>query len=142
MKIRADFVTNSSSASFILMLKEDIADSYLELYKKHAETGSAQLLSFVRDKLKNEGNTTRIDGIECYYAIKNFSLGKVLLLDQSLNPDQIATTDLSQLTDDQMWNLLNWIVVKGKSSDLNCLGATMIGLAPCNCEVDPRTIKC
>jgi hemerythrin-like domain-containing protein len=48
------------------MLKSDIADSYIELYKKHAETGSAQLLSFVRDKLKQESNKTQIDGIECY----------------------------------------------------------------------------
>ncbi len=142
MKIRADFVTNSSSASFILMLKDDIANSYIELYKKHAETGSAQLLSFVRDKLKQDGHKTEIDGIECHYTIKTFNLGKSLLLDADLNPEQITTTDLSQLTDDQMWNLLNWIVVKGRSSDLNCLGATVVGIAPCNCEVDPRTVKC
>jgi hypothetical protein len=138
LKIRGDFVTNSSSTSFILTAKEDIIDANLEHFKKTDKIGLVQLLTFVKDELKKEGNKTQIKGEDYYFTIKKFNIGKSVFLDDSVNQDEISKTDFSKLSNAEMWDLINWIVVKGKSSDLYGIGATQTNEPECDCEEDVR----
>lgn len=134
MKIRGDFVTNSSSTSFILTAKEDIFDVNIEHFNKSDKIGVVQLLSFLRDELKNEGNKTKIGNDEVYFTQKKFKIGKSLSLSEEIDPEKISSTDFSKLSDDEMWNLINWIVVKGKGKDLYGIGATQTIDPKCECE--------
>ena len=140
MKIRGDFVTNSSSTSFILTAKEDIIDANLKHYKTTDKIGLVQLLTFVKDELKKEGNTTQIKGEDYYFTIKKFNIGKSVFLDDSINPDKISKTDFSKLSNEEMWDLINWIVVKGQSKDLYGIGATQTTDPKCDCEEDARDV--
>jgi hypothetical protein len=56
------------------------------------------------------------------------------MLNEDVDPDEIASTDLSKLSDDEMWNLINWIVVKGKGRDLYGVGATQTVDPKCECD--------
>ena len=134
MKIRGDFVTNSSSTSFILTAKEDIFDVNIEHFNKSDKIGVVQLLSFLRDELRNEGNKTKIGNDEVYFTQKKFKIGKSLSLSEEIDPEKIASTDFSKLSDDEMWDLINWIVVKGKGKDLYGIGATQTIDPKCECE--------
>jgi hypothetical protein len=79
MKIRGDFVTNSSSTSFILTAKEDIFDVNLEHFNKTGKIGVVQLLTFLRNELEKEGNKTRIGNDEVYFTQKKFKIGKSIV---------------------------------------------------------------
>ncbi|MGD0153786.1 MAG: hypothetical protein ABSC17_08520 [Thermacetogeniaceae bacterium] len=139
MKIRADFVTNSSSASFILTAKEDILDFKIENFKKMGYSGKVQLLTFFRDELKREGNKTRIGDEEYYYTVKEFRLGKTCMLTDEVDEEEITGADFSQFSDEEMWDLINWIAVKGKSQDLYGIGVTQVtDVCNCTCEHPPE----
>lgn len=138
MKIRCDFVTNSSSASFVITAKEDIVDDNIKHYQEKRKIGRVQLLTFLKEELKKDGYKTHMGKGEYYFTIKEFALGKSIELDEEIEPEKIATTDFSDLSDEDMWKLINWIIVKGGSRDLFGVGATQTNELDCECEEDPR----
>jgi len=140
LKIRGDFVTNSSSTSYILTAKEDIIDVNLKHFKKTDKIGLVQLLTFVKDELKKTGHTTEINDEDYYFTVKKFNIGKSVFLDDSIKQDEISETDFSKLSNAEMWDLINWIVVKGQSKDLYGIGATQTTDPKCDCEEDARDI--
>jgi hypothetical protein len=138
LKIRGDFVTNSSSTSFILTAKEDIIDANLKHFKKTDKIGLVQLLTFLKDELKKTGHKTQINDEEYYFTVKKFNIGKSVFLDDSIKQGEISKTDFSNLSNAEMWDLINWIVVKGQSKDLYGIGATQTTDPKCDCEEDAR----
>ncbi len=134
LKIRGDFVTNSSSTSFILTAKEDIFDVNIEHFEKTGKIGVVQLLKFLRNELEKVGNKTKIGNDEVYFTQKKFKIGKSITLIDNIDPEAIASTDFSKLSNEEMWNLINWIVIKGKTKDIYGVGATQTIDPKCECE--------
>ncbi len=141
MKIRIDFVTNSSSASFVLTAREDVLDIKIDNFTKMGKPGVVQLLTFIKDELKKEGNQVRIGGEDYYFTVKKFELGKGLILNGEVDPGAVSETDFSLFSDDEMWGLINWIAVRGKSEDLYGVGATQVtDIIGCTCGHIPGDI--
>lgn len=138
VKIRCDFVTNSSSASFVLTAKEEIMDANIKHFQETGKTGLVQLLTFLKEKMGEEGNKTKIADQEYSFTLKKFALGKSLFLTDDIDPENIARTDFSKLSDEDMWAVINWVVVKGRSKDLFGVGATQTTDPKCECEEDAR----
>ncbi len=142
MKIRIDFVTNSSSASFVLTARDDVLDIKIDNFTKMGKPGVVQLLTFIKDELKKEGNQVRIGGEEYYFTVKEFELGKTLILNGEVDPEAVSETDFSLFSDDEMWDLINWIAVRGKSEDLYGVGATQItDITNCTCGHVPGDVQ-
>jgi hypothetical protein len=138
VKIRCDFVTNSSSASFVLTAKEEIMDANIKHFQETGKTGLVQLLTFLKEKMGEEGNKTKIADQEYSFTVKKFALGKSLFLTDDIDTENIARTDFSKLSDEDMWAVINWVVVKGRSKDLFGVGATQTTDPKCECEEDAR----
>jgi hypothetical protein len=138
VKIRCDFVTNSSSASFVLTAKEEIMDANIKHFQETGKTGLVQLLTFLKEKMGEEGNKTKIADQEYAFTVKKFALGKSLFLTDDIDQENIGRTDFSKLSDEDMWAVINWVVVKGRSKDLFGVGATQTTDPKCECEEDAR----
>lgn len=138
VKIRCDFVTNSSSASFVLTAKEEIMDANIKHFQETGKTGLVQLLTFLKEKMGEEGNKTKIADQEYSFTVKKFALGKSLFLTDDIDQENIGRTDFSKLSDEDMWAVINWVVVKGRSKDLFGVGATQTTDPKCECEEDAR----
>lgn len=116
MKIRGDFVTNSSSVSYILTMKEDVFDISIS---KYGDNGIGQFLSFVKDKIKNEGNKTNLDGEEIYSLKLTFDTDYAKPLDGISIEDYdfegfynvMHDLDINTITDKELTSFLYWTIL-------------------------------
>ncbi len=134
MKIRADFVTNSSSVSFLLTIKKQMAEQMIE---QAGDSGKVQLIKLIQKKMEAEGNRIIVNGEElCAMQVttRPKEIKEVLIeyfkegnkfLDWKL-PD-FKNQDLSHYTDEELWAIVCTLLHKGKISDLQVVGATPIG---------------
>jgi len=121
MKIRGDFVTNSSSVSFILTMKEELIDSFIKFYSGN---GIAQLLDFTKNQIKSNGKKVTMGNEEIYYMEMSFNTDETIPLNEFSPKEQLFDVDLSELSDDEIMSLLYWIILDGRF--LFGIGATQI----------------
>lgn len=113
MKIRGDFVTNSSSVSFILTMKESIIDQKIKVFSRG---GFGDYYKFVKDKIKNEGQKTVIGDEEIYQLAITFDTGDAIPLD-GFNDDEFFCVnacidlDISRLSDKELEHFLYWTIL-------------------------------
>ncbi|BBB89791.1 MAG TPA: hypothetical protein PKA28_12050 [Methylomusa anaerophila] len=133
MKIRADFVTNSSSVSFLLTLKKNMAEQMIE---QAGPSGKSRLIQFLLEKLEREGETITINNEPVHSLVvttrpkeikevlaEYFQDGGMFYHWQM--PD-VRQMDFSQYTDEQLWAIVCSLLHKGKIGDLQVIGATPV----------------
>ena len=101
MKIRTNFVTNSSSVSYILTMKDEMVETYLKFYKGMFKQGEDKISEFVRKFIFENGTRVFIEDEEIFTHKIRFSTDEILL-DESLKmpPEQM---DFSTMDKDYLW---------------------------------------
>lgn len=115
MKVRGDFVTNSSSVSYILTVKESIIDKQIS-NQEAWNSGVSDYLRFIKDKMKNEGKKTILDGEEVYCLTLTFDNGNAIPLEgfndeESLSVKAYMDLDINNLTDEDLNEFLYWTIL-------------------------------
>jgi len=123
MKIRTDFVTNSSSVSYILTMNEDMVKIYLEYRKGSFKKGEDHIAEFLREFLLEKGTRVYIENKEIYTHKVHFSTDETMLESTlELPPDQM---DFSSMNEDDLWAyIFGEYILNGKLKDLRGFGIT------------------
>ena len=129
MKIRGDFVTNSSSVSYILTMKEDVFDVNIA---QQRDNGLGKFLSFVKNKIKNEGIKTNLNNEEVYSLKLTFNTDDAYPLEgisvEDYDFDGFFNTlhdlDINTLTDKELTSFLYWTILY--PNYISDIGATRV----------------
>jgi len=130
MKIRTDFVTNSSSVSYILMMDLDILNCFLRMHESlNGESEPIIMAKSLKKFMQEKGTLSYVEDHEIYTFLMEFrddsdeAFSKQMLQESGMN------TDVSTMTERELFNYLRGEYLLGGK-----LSSMMPGLAAIQVE--------
>lgn len=123
MKIRADYVTNSSSVSYILTMNEEIIDVYKRNFKM--DPLEARIFEMLHRDIVENGTRVMLEGKEIYSKKITFNTEDCMTDDSFEKP--IEEVDFSTLSDEELWSyIFGEYIMNGRISEFRGFGSTQV----------------
>ena len=125
MKIRVDYVTNSSSVSYILTMNEEIVDIYEKNFKSIRDHKKARIFEMLHKEMIENGTRVMLEGKEIYSKKINFNTDECMTDDTFEKP--IEQVDFSKLSDEELWSyIFGEYIMNGRISEFRGFGSTQV----------------
>ncbi len=125
MKIRTDFVTNSSSVSYILTMHKEMVDTQISFWGESYGKLNLKVAAHLRDLMQKEGTRCMLEGEDIYSKKITFRTDETLTKDTLDIPEE--KLDFAKLDDDELWSFIcGEYIMNGQVSSLRGFGATQV----------------
>lgn len=130
MKIRTDFVTNSSSVSYIIMMDLGVLDCFLDLRSsQESESEPIIMAKALKAFMLEKGTMSYIENHEVYTYLMEFSDDEGEAYDKQMLLENNMNTDVSTMTEKELFDYLRGEYLLGGK-----LSGMMSGLAAVQVE--------